>query len=76
MEAGILAIIIIYGLYVLLVKGVLWKLIVAIFGWFGMFIFLETYIPASKTPCLSLFSWSEVIPAVIVLLAMSYSKSE
>lgn len=80
MEAGILAIIIIYGLYVLLVKGVLWKIIVAIFGWFGMFIFLKNYMPASKSSCLNLvtcsFSWAEVIPTLIVLLAMSYTKEK
>ena len=80
MEFGIVLLILIYGAYVLLVKGVLWKIIVAIFGWFGMFIFLEMYIPDSKAICLtfagSSFSWSEVIPTIIVLLAMSYTKDE
>lgn len=80
MEAALIALIIIYGLYILLIKGVLWKIIVAGFGWFGMFVFMENYMPASKSPCLSLttcsFSWAEVIPTIIVLLAMSYTKDE
>jgi len=80
MEFGIVLLIIIYGAYVLLIKGVLWKIIVGIFGWFGMFIFLEMYFPDSKADCLtfsnSSFSWSVVIPTIIVLLAMFYTKDE
>jgi len=80
MEFGIVLLILIYGAYVLLVKGVLWKIIVAIFGWFGMLVFLETYIPDSKAICLTVcgssFSWSVVLPTIIVLLAMSYTKDE
>lgn len=80
MEFGIVLLILIYGTYVLLIKGILWKIIVAIFGWFGMFIFLEAYLPDSKAVCLtftgSSFSWSEIIPTIIVLLAMSYTKDE
>lgn len=78
MEFGILLLIIIYILYLLLVKGMLWKLIIAIFGWFGMYVFLQTYVFNSKSICLTFvghnFSWSEIIPTIIVILAISYTK--
>lgn len=77
---GIVLLIAIYILYVLLVKGLLWKLILAIAGWFGLFIGLRFYVPQSKELCMVLsgysFSWAEVIPTVVVLLAMAYTKDE
>lgn len=75
---GIILLIVIFFLYQLLVKGILWKLIVAIFGWFGMFVALINYVPVSKQLCITIsnykFSWAEIIPTVIILLAMAYSK--
>jgi hypothetical protein len=77
---GICLLVAIYILWVLLVKGALWKIIVGIAGWFGMFIALRLYFPGAVHECLNFsgysFSWSEVIPTVVVLLAMAYTKEE
>lgn len=65
-------------MYVLLIKGALWKIIVVIFGWYGMFKALETYLPSSHSICTTILDrtllWSEVIPTIIVLLALAYTK--
>jgi hypothetical protein len=65
-------------MYVLLIKGALWKIIVVIFGWYGMFKALETYFPHSHSTCTTILDrtilWSEIIPTIIVLLALAYTK--
>ena len=77
---GIALLVVIYILYVLLVKGLLWKLILAAAGWFGLFIGLRIYLPESKNVCLILsghsFSWAVVIPTAVILLAMLCTKDE
>lgn len=62
----------------LLVEGGLWKIIIGIAGWFGLHIGMQLYFPSSINECLSYkghsFSWSEVIPTFILLMAMLYTK--
>lgn len=68
----------IYFLWNLLVQGMLWKIITGIFGWFGMYWALMAYLPISRNTCLILaggnFSWAHVVPTIIVLMAMLYTK--
>jgi len=72
MEFGIAMLIVIYLLWVLFVKGALWKLILAGFGWFGIYVFLTTQFHLDKeTPFKDGFmSWAALVPTIIVLLAM------
>lgn len=64
----------------LLVQGALWKLIVFVSGYFGMYTLLVTYLPNSKHTCLIFdhnhISWAMVVPTVIIILALAYTKSE
>jgi len=61
--------------YVLVIKGAIWRLLVGFFGWVGMCAFLLSIFPSSKNTCLTFlstnFSWAEVLPAIIVMLAVS-----
>ena len=64
-----------YIIYVLLVKGLLWKIILGTFGWLGMYWYLQSIQTFHAHPFNNdTFSWAVVIPSVIVLLAMSYTK--
>lgn len=80
MVFGIALLIVIYLLWVLLVKGALWKLIIGIAGWFGLYIALRLYIPESMHECFNSqgysFSWAEVVPTFCLLMAMAYTKEE
>ena len=73
---AIILIVIIYFLYVLLVKGLLWKIILGIFGWLGMYWYLNTFEAFHEFPFNNdTISWAVAIPTIIVLLAMAYTKS-
>jgi energy-coupling factor transporter transmembrane protein EcfT len=69
-----------YILWLFLIKGFLWKLLLAIGGWFGIFAILSIYVPPSTNTLLTIgstnFSWAEVIPTIIILLAMATTKSD
>jgi hypothetical protein len=71
--------IIISILYFLLVKGYLFKLIILIFGFLGLYWFLETYIPASKQKLIEIaqydISWSICVPVVLVVLLLLTTKA-
>jgi hypothetical protein len=70
--------IVIYLLWVLLVKGALWKIILGAFGWFGLYVFLSTQWHLDKeSPFKDNFmSWAAIIPTVLVLLVMASTKDE
>jgi hypothetical protein len=80
MTFGLVLLGIIYLLYVLLVKGLLWKIILAIGGWFGIMMGLRIYVPDSTHECMTVsgysLSWAIVIPSIVVMLAMLYTKDE
>ena len=73
MAFGIVLLIILWLLYVLLVRGFLWKIILGIFGAIGIYAFLVAVIPDSASDCLifsgSHISWAAVIAGVILFLA-------
>ena len=75
---GIALLIAIYFMYVLLVKGALWKIILAIFGWFGMYWFLAAQGLTEEAIVIMghHISWAQAIPSGVVLLAMLYTRDE
>lgn len=80
MPFGILLLITIFGLYILLVRGALWKILVYVFGYFGMYIALVMYFPNSKHTCITFdhtpLSWAIVIPVIVILLALAYTHED
>jgi hypothetical protein len=78
MVFGLVLLAAIAAFYWLFIEGWLWRLILGAAGWFGIWIGLQIYYPASKAICGSFngysFSWAAVIPTVIVILAMAYTR--
>lgn len=77
---GVVLLIVIVAIYYLFIEGWLWKLILSAAGWFGIWIGLQIYYPASKTICLTFndyqFSWAAVIPTIIIIMAMACTKAD
>lgn len=75
---GLAMLAIIYVLWILLVKGFLWKSILAIGGWFGIWGFLNHSYEWASNSGISAFdimiSWSIIIPTFILLMAMAYTR--
>jgi hypothetical protein len=80
MALGIILLLVIGALYLLFVKGFLWKILLGGFGVLGMWIFLKVYIPSSNeiliTAGETTFSWAATIPVAVLLLALSCTKME
>ncbi len=78
MEFGIAMLVVIYLLWLLLVKGALWKLILAGFGWFGIYVFLALQFHLDKESPFkdNSFSWAAIVPTIIVFLALATTKDE
>ena len=78
MVFGVFLLVVIIILWQLLVKGLLWKLLLGVAGWFGIWVFMETYFPGSKSTAINdlEMSWSQVVPTIVVLMAMAYTKEE
>ena len=72
---AIALLVVLYIIYILLVKGLLWKLIIGAFGWLGMYWYLSG-IPAFHGYPLNndTFTWASAIPTAVVMLAMLYTK--
>lgn len=70
--------IILLAVYLLFVKGLLWKLILFAAGWGYLYITLEKYVPSSKQTVLTFLncnvSWSAFVPSLIVILAMATTR--
>lgn len=79
MVVSIIVMIALYLLYILLIKGVLWKIMVGIFGWLGMYWVLNSMYDTRTfgiTISGHIISWSLIIPTVIILLALLHTKDE
>jgi hypothetical protein len=74
MAFGLFLLLSIYLLWVLFSEGLLWKIILGIFGFGGIKLWLLTYIPATSTTVISIgtidCSLSTVIPTIIIVMAM------
>lgn len=79
LTSGITLLVIIYFIYALFIKGILWRLILGIFGLWGINVFLETHFENSKNTCMTImsysFSWAVVIPTIILLLTLATTKA-
>lgn len=79
MVFGIGMLIFLYILYLLLVKGLLWKIIFVIFGWVGIWFYLKT-LPAFQVCPLNIsdykFSWAFIVPTILVMLVLAHTKEE
>jgi len=77
---GLILLLICWLLYLLLIKGYLYKLILLVFGWIGIFLILGIYFPITKSTGIIAFEtmmeWRAVIPTIIVLLALVSTKIE
>jgi hypothetical protein len=77
MVFGVCLLIAIYLLWVLLIKGALWKLTLGVFGWLGMYWFLSSVPMLHHCPLTfsgQSFSWASIIPTVVVLLALAHTR--
>ena len=76
---SIVALIILYILYVLLVKGLLWKIIFVVFGWTGMYFWLKT-IPIFQGCPVNIsnytFSYAFIVPTILVMLVLMNTREE
>lgn len=74
MILAILALIAIFIIWKLFIDGWLFKLILFIFGWWGLFFYLENYIEGADQTALIFSgyscSWSALIPTIICVLAL------
>ena len=74
---GIGAIVFLYILYVLLVKGLLWKIIFLMAGWAGIYAYLSTLQSFQICPInISGYtiSWAFVAPTILVMLVLAHTK--
>jgi hypothetical protein len=80
MALGIILLIFIILVYLLFIKGYLFKLLLAVFGLYGGYLFLTEYIPSTNSTAMvagnSSCSWAIMIPIIILLLAMACTKAE
>ena len=76
---GIALLVVLYTLYVLLIKGVLWDLALFFGGWFGIYIALRVYVEGATHTAVTIsdcqFSWAAVVPTVICICAMACKDS-
>lgn len=77
---GISLLAILYVIYALFVRGILWKLILFFAGWFGIRYLLITYLPSSQhialTFAASNMTWATLVATGICILALLTSKVE
>ncbi len=78
MVFGIAMLVVIYVLWVLLVKGALWKLILGGFGWFGVYMFLSIQFHLDRESPFkdNSMSWAAIIPTILVILVLASTKDE
>ena len=69
----------VYFAWMLLIGGLLWKIILFVGGWFGIYGLLMVYFPQSAQIAITLlgrgYSWAAMIPTVICILALAHTKA-
>jgi hypothetical protein len=72
--------VIIYLFWLLLIRGALWKILLSLGGWFGVYIFLSIYFPKSTATALTFsnthYSWAIVVATGIFLLSLAHTRSD
>lgn len=76
---GVFMLAMLYAIYVLLIKGVLWDLILFFGGWFGIYVALRVYVDGATHTAVTIsnyqFSWAVVVPTIICVCAMACKES-
>jgi len=71
---------VIYFIWLLLVKGILWKMCLFFGGWIGIYSLLRVYVPDSAHTAITLAghacSWAALLPTIICILALAHTRSE
>jgi hypothetical protein len=69
----------IYLIWLLLVRGFLWKACLFFGGWIGIYCILMAKFPAAAHTAITIagsnFSWATVVPTVICVLALAHTRS-
>jgi hypothetical protein len=80
MTLGIILLIALYILWKLFVDGWLFKIILAVFGWLGIYWYLSSYVEGATKTAITIssteISWAAVIPSIVIIFAMFTSKEE
>jgi len=79
MVFGIVLLVVLYLLYVLLVRGLLWKIFFVIFGWGAIYAYLsrlESFQNCPLTISDYTFSWAAIVPTALVFMVMLHTKEE
>lgn len=79
MVFGLVLLIVIYLLYVLLIQGALFKLILGAFGWLGMYWYLSGIPEFGNHRVFAdndMFTWAMGAPTILVLLVLLCTKEE
>ena len=67
-----------YFIYSLFSDGLIWRLIMYIFGWYGMSKFLSSSFEDMNSTCFMFlnanFSWAEMIPTLILFFVYKASR--
>ena len=78
MAFGLFLLFVIWVLWALLVRGFLFKFILFIFGWVGIYLFRGSSYPATNAIAIDSLglSWAALVPTVICFLALLTTRSE
>ena len=72
---GLFLLVVIILFWQLFIKGFLFKSILFVFGWFGIYMFLWFKVPESHALALgSGYSWAGVVPTAICVLTLLTTK--
>jgi hypothetical protein len=74
---GIGILILLYILYVLLVKGLLWKIIFVVAGWAAIYTYLSGIVTFQVSPFKSeVVSWAFIVPTILVMLVLFHTEED
>lgn len=81
MTLGILLLVVIFFLYKLFISGLLFRIILFVFGWIGIWFVLSHYVDGAKDIVIRFgsnqdygMSWAALVPTIICLLCLASTK--
>lgn len=76
----ILSLTMIFFIWKLIAQGLIWKIIVGVFGWIGMYAAIIQFAPKLDKLYLTIgsnkISWSMLVPSFILVMAMLYTEND
>jgi hypothetical protein len=70
---------VLYIIWLLLVKGIIWKACLFFGGWVGIYCLLQANFPQATHTAITVagtsYSWSMVIPTIICILALAHTRT-